>query len=452
MGFRSANHMNQLGFSPITLSFIGEGEEMKYRNRQFDNDLSLLRYISLLAFLIELLYSFKDYNWSPHLPQEVVAFRFFYLASIMLITFILTYSKWIKKHTSNLYALSILIMLSLVFGQYYMTAMNDTPGSSFAKTLPLIFFATYLFAGIKFKHILYITPMLILAYIIVIVYYEKIPNDVKINDSVLVAMNLILAVFFKYILEMNIRKSYITQLRVEESELVLEENLHNEKVLSSMRKDLIGILAHDIRAPLGNLQGIISLLNAKTLSSEKGEELLIKVNKRIKIITNGVNDLLEWVKSKDEGLELNVTEFDINDLVDEVLNILLEQIETKQITVAVDIQAKLLISTDKGALQSILRNLISNAIKFSNEGGKLQINAHDNSDKVIFEIIDSGIGMDEVTIQKILNGFHSTSGTNNETGVGLGLQICFTLLGKLSSELKIDSKVGEGTKMSFELV
>jgi len=443
--------MKSLEISHYTLSFTKQREETKYRIHELDSDVLLLRYISLLAFLIELLYCTKDYFWSGEVPIVVVTFRFFYLTPLMLLSFILTYSDRIKNNVANMHFISILMMISLVLGQYYMTAMNDSIGSSFAKTLPLIFFSTYLFTGIKFKHIVYVTPWLILSFCIVIMYYEKIPVSVKINDSVLVLMNLILAMFFKYILEMNRRKSYIRQLIIEVNEHKLEDNLRDEKTLSSLRKDLIGILAHDIRAPLGNLQSIISLLDAKTISSEKGVELLGKVNERIKVIAKGVNDLLIWVKSKEEGLELDISEFSVQELINEILKIGKEQIEIKKIEIVVNVDDGLLISTDKGILQTILRNLLSNAIKFSNTSGEIFVNAKIKGNNVFFEVKDAGIGMNVETTKKIREVFYSTPGTHKEPGVGLGLQICFTLLEKLNTELQIDSEIGKGTSMSFKL-
>lgn len=441
--------MKELDFSPYTLVFTKEGEEDKYEAVQIEKDLPLLRYLSLLAFIIELMYSLKDLTWSVNLPAEVVNFRLYYLTPLMLITFLLSYSRWIKNHVNNMYLLSILVMLSLILGQYYMTAMNESPDSSYAKTLPLIFFSTYLFTGIKFKHVLIITPWLIICYILVIVYFETLSVTAKINDTLLVLMNVFLAIFFKYILEKNRRRAYVRLMIIEQNEKMLRKNLLDEKTLSSLRKDLIGILAHDIRAPLGNLQNIITLLDAKTISSDRGEQLLGQVSERIKVITKGVNDLLIWVKSKEEGLELEISNFSAEQFISEILKIGQEQIEAKKVIVKTDIDSKLMVSSDKGTLQTIVRNLLSNAIKFSSLGDEIQINIYKKKKKVHFEVQDSGIGMDEGTIKRVHDAFYTTPGTNQESGIGLGLQICFTLIEKLKSKINIESEKGVGTKMSF---
>lgn len=442
--------MKTIEFSLITLAFEKD-EEVAYRDRQLENDLPLLRYLSLLTFFIEVLYCAKDIYWSSDVPSMVVNFRLFYLTPLMLVTFLLTYSQWVKKHSGNMYFLSITVMISLILGQYFMTAMNENPGSSFAKTLPLIFFSTYLFTGIKFKHIIYTTPWLIASYILVIVYFEDIPSSVKINDSILVSMNVLLAVFFKYILEKNRRKGYVRQLIIEEKEQQLEESLKNEKMLSSLRKDLIGILSHDIRGPMNNLQSIIKLLDAKTISSEKGETLLGQVGERIEVITKGVNDLLIWVKSKETGLTIAIETFDAIEFLDEILAIGKTQLEEKNIQIELHIESNLKVVSDKGAVQTIIRNVLSNAIKFSGNDSMIKIEANNMEGEILFSITDQGVGMSPEVIQKVSESFYTTPGTNKETGIGLGLQICFALLEKLDSKLIIDSIKGQGTKMSFSL-
>ena len=442
--------MKPLAFSNITLVFSDE-HEFAYRKRKLRNDLKLLRYLSVLTFFIELLYCVKDIYWSLNVPLIVLNFRMYYLLPLMFLSFLLTYTKWIRRHSDNMYFLSMIVMFSLILGQFYITGMIENPNSSFAKTLPLIFFTTYLFTGIKFKHIIHVTPFLIACYLFVIVYYDYIPISVKINDSILVSMNVTLAMFFKYILEKNRRKGYVRQLIIEDKEQQLKENLKTEKMLSSLRKDLIGILAHDIRGPMNNLQSIIVLLDAKTISSEKGEALLGQVHNRIEVITKGVNDLLVWIKSKETGLTIAIETFDAMEFLDEILEIGKTQLEEKNIQIELNVESNLKVVSDKGAVQTVIRNVLSNAIKFSEIDSVIKIEANQMEEEILFSITDQGVGMSPETIQKVSESFYTTVGTNKETGIGLGLQICFALLEKLGSKLIIESKEGQGTKMSFSL-
>jgi signal transduction histidine kinase len=281
--------------------------------------------------------------------------------------------------------------------------------------------------------------------------YDYIPTSVKINDSILVSMNVTLAMFFKYILEKKRRKGYVRQLIIEDKEQQLKESLKTEKILSSLRKDLIGILAHDIRGPMNNLQSIIALLDAKTISSEKGEALLGQVHNRIEVITKGVNDLLIWIKSKETGLTIAIETFDAIEFLDEILEIGKTQLEEKNIQVELNVEPNLKVVSDKGAVQTVIRNVLSNAIKFSDNNSIIKIEANHKVDEVLFSITDQGVGISPEVIQKVSESFYTTAGTNKETGIGLGLQICFALLEKLESKLIIDSIKGQGTKMSFSL-
>ena len=443
--------MDTLKFSTLTLSFLDKKAEDAYRNSKLSSDVSLLKYLSLFAFIVMMIYSIKDFFFTQNIHPDIVLFRMYVMTPVMLLVFLISLTKWATRHFNNLYLLSVFMMLSLILGQYYLTAANDNLGSSFAKTLPLIIFSTYLFSGIKFKQIIVFTPCFFISFLIVITYFEDMPSSEKINDIMLVTMNLMLAIFFKYVLEENRRKTYMHQLVIEGSEIKLEENLKNEKVLSTLRKDLIALLAHDIRGPLTNLKGVISLLNAKKISSEKGEELLSQVRERIDLIIKGVNDLLIWVRSKEAGRAIEVTKFNVEEFIQEILEIGKIDMEEKKIKVINQIESGLELSTDKGALQTILRNLLSNAMKFSHKGANIYINSKANKDEVFFEVKDEGTGMDKGVIKKVLESFYTTDGTEKEKGIGLGLQICFGLLEKLESKLKIESIAGQGTIMSFSL-
>lgn len=443
--------MTKFEISPYRLIFSDDSVERDYHVHQRPTDAFFIRYLSLVTFIIEVMYCIKDFNWSPHLPEVIVFFRAFYLAPLMLTAYVLTYVDYFKKSSRRLYVLSVFVTLSLIFGQYFMTSMNPDLESSFAKTLPLLLFSTFLFTGLKFKHITILTPIILVTFAYVMIFLRDIDQASKINDSILVVMNVALVIFFKYMLEMSQRKNYIRSVMIKDSEKQLRTSLSAEKNLSSLRKDLIAILAHDIRAPLANVRTVIDLAGEKQLNEEDQDRLLKNLGERIATIDDGVNDLLIWVKSKEEGLELDSSRIRVADVINEILALYKHQAHEKEIEIEVNVQEELGVDTDQGMLKTILRNLVSNAIKYSNVHGKITLAAKETGLGVCFKIQDEGIGMNANDMQRIKKAFYTTPGTHNEYGTGLGLQICHTLLERLGSELHLESEVGRGTLASFQL-
>lgn len=437
--------------SPFSLMFQDEPLELKFRQSQKSTDLFFVRYLALVIFVIELLYSVKDINWSPHLPQIIVYFRAFYLTPLMLVIALLSFHPPFKRSPFSISFVSLAMIVSLIFGQYFMTALNPDVESSFAKTLPLLLFSTFLFTGAKFKHIAILTPLILISFIVTMVYFREADNSTRINDSLLVVMNIALAVFFKYMQELSQRKIFLRSIALEQNENELTKNLMTERKLSALRKNLIGILAHDIRSPLSNVRSILRLSDEKTISDDERSALFNNLDKRIATIDEGVNDLLIWVKSQEEGLKIEAKDVNVRSTTRDAIALFQEEEEKKTISTTVDISRRLVLRTDPGIFKTIIRNLYGNAIKFSYDNGRIVLKAFPENDGVTFAIEDQGIGMSSEVIEKVTHQLYSTPGTNNEKGTGLGLNICFTLLEKLNSELQFISKEGEGTTATFHL-
>ena len=122
----------------------------------------------------------------------------------------------------------------------------------------------------------------------------------------------------------------------------------------------------------------------------------------------------------------------------------------KSINTVIKVDDKILVYADKNMFESTIRNLISNAIKFSTHGSKIYINADKKSDFLSIEVIDEGVGIDQDTINNILNNQSvSTPGTKNEKGSGLGLELCQEFVVKNGGEFFIESKSNLGTKIKF---
>lgn len=197
------------------------------------------------------------------------------------------------------------------------------------------------------------------------------------------------------------------------------------KLLNDERNKLMSIIAHDLRSPLGNIQSYLELLVEIDISEE--ERYVIK--KRLLQATRGtlemLNNVLDWTKSQMNGLNFALTPVNVFKLLASQLQILMDIAANKKITLEVSIDPNITIIGNGEMLQLVVRNIVSNAIKFTASGGYISVHTKIQDDKCLIVVNDSGNGTPANLSNDIfqLSG-SSMAGTMNEKGVGLGLVLC----------------------------
>lgn len=235
----------------------------------------------------------------------------------------------------------------------------------------------------------------------------------------------------------------IHDVRAREEELE-KTNQNKDRVLS--------VLGHDLRGPISNLQSIATLTLAGNLSREEFTSMVKTVNEKIFQSLEFLDTTLLWTKSNFDKISIHIEKLTPRALVENILPVYQSQYESKKITVKLDIPAEAYIYSDTEILTIIIRNLISNAIKFTNENGTIQISSAQQGELFVISVKDSGIGMDAKTINMIWEENYSSSrGTRSEKGVGLGLKLCRELLKQIGGTLDIESKKNSGTTMKVKL-
>jgi two-component system sensor histidine kinase/response regulator len=242
-----------------------------------------------------------------------------------------------------------------------------------------------------------------------------------------------LPVLLIYIIIKLIRQGYDKErIATQEKTIAIEKS--KEQILlqkdqlekSNMEKNkLMSIISHDLRAPLTNIQTYLEMLNDNEVDSADRpvlENALLKS-------TNGamamLSNLLHWSKSQMEGLNVNLLELDLLTVLTDTLEMEKILASKKSIVLNYQIQSKLTIIADVDMLQLVVRNLISNAIKFSPEGAAIHVSAEVIDVQCKLTVLDTGKGIAEDNHEKIFSIKSEPSfGTNNEKGVGLGLVLC----------------------------
>lgn len=226
------------------------------------------------------------------------------------------------------------------------------------------------------------------------------------------------------------------------------------KRLNDTKIKLFSIISHDLRAPIASLNNLIDLLNDNQIDPEEFTNYAPELSNQVKNVSFTLNNLLLWSQQQMKGARNNPKRHQLIWLADQSIDLLMHQANSKNITIRNEISQKAEIYGDADQIMIIFRNLISNAIKFTESDGAIILRAKEKDGSWEVEVKDSGIGMDDITINKILNQnshMESTYGTNNEKGTGIGLNLCREMITKSGGDFHIESAVGLGSSFFFTL-
>lgn len=233
--------------------------------------------------------------------------------------------------------------------------------------------------------------------------------------------------------------------------IIVQKNIELKRTISN-RDKMYSVIAHDLRSPMASIRMVLNLV-VQTVSPEAiGPEmfyLIDKANKETEETHDLLDNLLKWTKSQTGRLKVAFQEFEISDVVTGVADIFSLIAETKKINLTTEYHDEgLKVRADKDMLNTVLRNFLSNAIKFSNEGSSIEIvvSRKDNFSKV--GVRDHGVGIAPDRIDSIFHKGETTYGTNNEEGSGLGLQLCKDFAVKIGGDVMVESVLGEGSTFS----
>ncbi|KPM33201.1 Integral membrane sensor signal transduction histidine kinase [Croceitalea dokdonensis DOKDO 023] len=217
------------------------------------------------------------------------------------------------------------------------------------------------------------------------------------------------------------------------------------KEISRTKDQVFSIVGHDLKAPIGTLQELLSLYQSDKLSTEQFLKIAPKLKSNVDHSAFTLNNLLFWAQQQLNGIKSRPESVTLKTAGNNVVALHQEQIDKKNIAIECKIPTDAKVVIDPEHLNIILRNIISNAIKYTHENGKIIFSYHQGNQPSL-TVCDDGVGMSIATIEKIINGRPiSKPGTSKEKGTGIGLNICKELLKLNHGNLKINSTLGKGT-------
>lgn len=228
---------------------------------------------------------------------------------------------------------------------------------------------------------------------------------------------------------------------------------NKEMLLANSVKDkLISMIAHDVRSPLASVQNTLTLTREEVISLDEFAQLSQMLEMDIQHLTGMLDNTLMWAREQMIDLNINKVSFNVCDVVDDVTTLYQQTITSKGVLVYNNIQPHTMVFSDKDIISTVLRNIISNAIKFTPPGKAIYIEQKNIKSKVLISVKDEGVGISDEVLKKINDKeFISTRGTDNEKGTGLGLLFSRDLLLKLGEDFQISTVQGKGTAVTISI-
>ena len=225
------------------------------------------------------------------------------------------------------------------------------------------------------------------------------------------------------------------------------------KVANETKDKLFSIIAHDIKSPLNLFHSILSLNNDDVISKEQFIEYQESLKERLTSLTGTVDELLEWARMQLGGINAYPAKVNVNSVVRENADLFHTLIKRKNIDFKIETPSEIEAWIDENHFKVAIRNLIHNAIKYTNGGGVINVKGDQNEYETIVSIKDSGVGMSSERINSIVKKEiqRSKAGTDKEMGAGLGLSLSLGLLEKNNCDVEVTSEIDKGTTIEIKI-
>jgi PAS domain S-box-containing protein len=239
------------------------------------------------------------------------------------------------------------------------------------------------------------------------------------------------------------------------AEEALKESKHQLEELNATKDKLFSIIGHDLRSPIGGLKQLIELtLSTTDLSDTQSiSEILEDIQKSASTTYDLLENLLAWAKSQRNEVVFKPTQVNLHEMIDACTVLMAETARSKNITIYNQASSQQWVYADQNMLMTILRNLLTNAIKFTHSHKNIYLSVFNTDLGVSISVKDEGVGINPENLDKLFksNDFLTTYGTSGEKGTGLGLLLCKEFVDKHSGKIWVESELGKGSEFKFTL-
>ncbi len=246
-----------------------------------------------------------------------------------------------------------------------------------------------------------------------------------------------------------------THLEIKKSRDIIRLQNEELQLLNASKDKFFSIISHDLKGPFTGLLGLTGLIlqDKGSFDFEEVIDIVYKLDQSLKKQYSLIEDLLQWARIQTDRIEINKNRFNVKHLVNEVIMILKNNAEEKNIQIVNKLEDDYFAYADRFMYQSVLHNLISNAIKFSFHGSQIIVSIEEKDEYLYLTIKDFGVGIKPENISKIfrIDTHFTTLGTNNEKGTGLGLILVKEMVERNGGTIIVESELNKGTSFTFSI-
>ena len=245
----------------------------------------------------------------------------------------------------------------------------------------------------------------------------------------------------------------ITSRKLAQDSLKTSEQKLRE--LNAVKDKFFSIVAHDLKSPFNGLFGLVDILlsDLESLSKEDIKKTLTLLNNEMKHVYQLLEDLLEWGRIQRNAIKFVPEKKNLCITIRNIIDLYAINAKNKKISIQLMIPPEITLTYDVKMISTVIRNLLTNAIKFTYQGGLIIINTEDEGKEIKVSVKDNGVGISQERIQKLfdLTEYFSTKGTAQESGTGLGLILCKEFVEKHGGKISVETEMGKGSTFSFTI-
>lgn len=247
------------------------------------------------------------------------------------------------------------------------------------------------------------------------------------------------------------RRRQINTLLLQHQE-EMEKRSEELERLNQVKDKFFSIISHDLRSPINALSGLLDLLDKGAVSASELPKHIKELKARFNHTRTLLNNLLDWTLLQMDKLSVQAAKIDVYNIVEENIQ-LLGSVQSKDIRLINEVPRNAIGFADSNTINLVIRNLITNAIKFTNDGGTVRIAAREKDAEWLVSVKDNGVGMKNDVLKMLFDKTapYTTRGTANEKGTGLGLILCKEFVEKNGGRIWVESEEGKGSTFFFTL-